>query len=107
MLPTEVRCIWQQRLSGATVAYVCVRYALFLERVVLLLELLWSSSDATCSVLTHADDALFVLDYLAVGALTAMRAYCICARDWRPLAIIVPLLLVNPVVVLVSRSHLT
>lgn len=43
--PAEVQGIWQRRLSGATLVYVGIRYTLLIERVVILLEALWTTDD--------------------------------------------------------------
>ena len=105
-LKSEVRCIWQQNFGRGTVIYFCVRYILFVERVVIILEVLWSKSDTACTYLTHVDDILYAVNYFAVAAFTALRGYAICSQDWRPMIVIVPLLLINPVIVLVSDSVL-
>ena len=101
-LDTEVRCFWRPKFTFATATYFGIRYTLFIERVVIILEVMWSQSDATCSALTHTDDVLFAINYFAVATFTALRGYAVCGRDWRPLVLIVPLLLVNPIVVLVG-----
>ena len=103
---SEVRCIWQQNFGRGTVIYFCVRYVLFFERIVIILEVLWSKSDTACAYLTHVDDILYAINYFAVAAFTALRGYAICSQDWRPMTLIVPLLLINPVIVLVSDSML-
>ena len=55
----------------------------------------------TCSWLTHIDDALFIVNYLAVAAFTSLRVYAISDKDLRPLILVVPLSLGNPIILMV------
>ena len=43
--PAEVRCIWKRKPTVASVAYLCIRYTLVIERVVSLLEILGNTTD--------------------------------------------------------------
>ena len=43
--PSEVQSVWGRKFSGATLAYLGIRYSLCLERVVILLEVLWSTTN--------------------------------------------------------------
>ena len=43
--PAEVRCIWKRKPTVASVAYLCIRYTLVIERVVSLLEILGNNTD--------------------------------------------------------------
>ena len=44
-LPTELRCVWKNKISGASISYLLIRYTLVVERIVVILKFLWSSSD--------------------------------------------------------------
>ena len=47
-----------------------------------------------------------MVNYFAVAALTAIRTYGISALDIRPLLVVVPLSLVNPITIIVSGGVL-
>ena len=44
-LPSEVRGIWQRRLSGVTLTYIGIRYTLLVDRIVILLKVMWVADD--------------------------------------------------------------
>ncbi|KAI0653342.1 hypothetical protein C8Q70DRAFT_927948 [Cubamyces menziesii] len=101
-LPTEYRRIWKRRFTGATIVYLFTRYIAVIERIFFVLEVLvWNSSDkansaARCGGITHTDDTLLFLNYLAFSAFTCLRVYGVWGRDWKPLLVVLPLTLVKP-----------
>ncbi|KAI0327895.1 hypothetical protein GY45DRAFT_1256050 [Cubamyces sp. BRFM 1775] len=103
-LPTEYRRIWKRRFTGATIVYLFTRYIAVIERIFFVLEVLvWNSSDSwihsmfRCGGITHTDDTLLFLNYLAFSAFTCLRVYGVWGRDWKPLLIVLPLTLVKPI----------
>ncbi|KAH9889273.1 hypothetical protein C8Q73DRAFT_654019 [Cubamyces lactineus] len=99
-LPTEYRRIWKRRFTGATIVYLLTRYIAVIERIFFVLEVLvWNSTDPVfrCGGITHTDDTLLFLNYLAFSAFTCLRVYGVWGRDWKPLLIVLPLTLVKPI----------
>ncbi|EJF60683.1 hypothetical protein DICSQDRAFT_170833 [Dichomitus squalens LYAD-421 SS1] len=71
MFTVEVPRIWRRKFTGATVVYLLNRYTALFERVMFILEALsWDMSDHGCGGLTHIDDALLALNYLAFAVET-------------------------------------
>ncbi|KAI0653343.1 hypothetical protein C8Q70DRAFT_1036878 [Cubamyces menziesii] len=98
-LTTEYERIWRRKLTGATIVYLGVRHVGVIERIFFVLEVfVWKTSDRTCAGITHTDDTLVFLSYLAISAFTCLRVYGIWGKDWKPLLIVVPLALVKPFV---------
>ncbi|KAI0629547.1 hypothetical protein C8Q77DRAFT_1220240 [Trametes polyzona] len=113
-LPNEYRRIWSRKFTGATVVYLLMRYAAVIERIFFVLEVLvWNSSDrvsqpsALCGGITHSDDVLLIINYLAFSAFTVLRVYGVWGRDWRPLLVVLPISLVKPLVVAYENAHYT
>ncbi|KAL1937855.1 hypothetical protein VTO73DRAFT_12748 [Trametes versicolor] len=48
------------------------------------------ASSGRCGVITHGDDALTCISYLAIAAFTVLRVYSIWGRDWKLLVLAVP-----------------
>ncbi|KAI0351956.1 hypothetical protein OH77DRAFT_1523650 [Trametes cingulata] len=111
-LPDEYQRIWRRKLSGATVVYLLTRYIAAIERIFFVLEVLvWKSSRVSardrhwsfihplpsCGVITHTDDVLLFLNYLAFSAFTTLGVYGVWGRDWKPLLLVLPLSLVRPI----------
>ncbi|PIL33714.1 hypothetical protein GSI_04339 [Ganoderma sinense ZZ0214-1] len=101
MLPLEGRRIWKRKFTGATVVYLLNRYTALFRRIFFIMEALsWNRSDQRG--LTHADDALLVLNYFAFAAFTVIRVYAVWGRDWKPLLVVIPLSLARPVLFMAS-----
>ncbi|KAI0800208.1 hypothetical protein C8Q74DRAFT_398161 [Fomes fomentarius] len=103
-LPAEIQGIWRRKISGASLAYIGIRYTLLLERIVILLEVLWASSDQMCGVILHVDDTLYIVNYFAVAALTTLRVYAVCALNRTALIVVLALSIVNPLVLVVEST---
>ncbi|KAI0645031.1 hypothetical protein C8Q79DRAFT_912048 [Trametes meyenii] len=108
--PTECRRIWNRKFTGATVVYLLTRYIAVVERIFFVLEVLvWRSTDQVCVSLcggiTHTDDVLLFLNYLAFSAFTALRAYGVWGRSWTPLLLVLPLSLVKPILGIYEAAH--
>ncbi|KAI0365082.1 hypothetical protein BV20DRAFT_955068 [Pilatotrama ljubarskyi] len=108
-LPAEYRRIWRRKFTGATVVYLLTRYIAVIERIFFVLEVLvWNSSDQVrtppCGGITHTDDVLLFLNYLAFTAFTTLRVYGVWGRDWKPLLIVLPLSLVRPILLMYENT---
>ncbi|KAI8971010.1 hypothetical protein BD414DRAFT_501370 [Trametes punicea] len=107
-LPTEYRRIWKRKFTGATLVYLFTRYVAVIERIFFVLEVLvWRSSDKRCGGITHTDDMLVFINYLAFAAFTCLRIYAVWGRDWKPLLIVAPLTLVRPISGLIEDTRYT
>ncbi|KAI0351958.1 hypothetical protein OH77DRAFT_1498209 [Trametes cingulata] len=111
-LPEEYKRIWRRKFTGATVVYLLTRYIAVIERIFFVLEVLvWNSSDQpyspfpSCGGITHTDDVLLFLNYLAFTAFTTLRVYGVWGRDWKPLLIVLPLSLVRPILLMYENTH--
>ncbi|KAI0700992.1 hypothetical protein C8T65DRAFT_278807 [Cerioporus squamosus] len=103
---SEVQHIWQREFSWVSLAYVYMRYTMFVDRVTLVLQiLLWNVNDQTCSILTHTNDAMYIMNLLATAVLVIVRVYGISAKNWRWLLIVSPLNLVRPVLYAIESAR--
>ncbi|TBU37654.1 hypothetical protein BD309DRAFT_973604 [Dichomitus squalens] len=106
MFTVEVPRIWRRKFTGATVVYLLNRYTALFERVIFILEALsWDMSDHSCGGLTHIDDALLALNYLAFAAFTIIRVYAVWGRDWKPLLVVIPLSMARPLFFIAGGSY--
>ncbi|KAI0740815.1 hypothetical protein C8Q76DRAFT_608423 [Earliella scabrosa] len=97
-LTDEVERVWRRPgLSWVTIAYLAMRYSAVMARVVFVLEFLLSSMDDRCSVLTHLNDVLYILNTLTTATVIIIRVYGISASNWKYLLLVVPLSLVRPI----------
>ncbi|KAI0365086.1 hypothetical protein BV20DRAFT_954980 [Pilatotrama ljubarskyi] len=106
----EYQRIWRRKYTGATVVYLLTRYIAMIERVFFVLEvLIWNSSDQVrtppCGGITHTDDVLLLLNYLAFTAFTTLRVYGVWGRDWKPPLIVLPLSLVRPILLMYENTN--
>ncbi|KAI0645061.1 hypothetical protein C8Q79DRAFT_912324, partial [Trametes meyenii] len=115
-LPTEYRRIWCRKFTGATVVYLLTRYIAVIERIFFVLETsLFNISNKVrphliyppCGGITHTDDVLTFLNYLAFSAFTSLRVYAVWGRDWRPLLLVLPLTLVRPIGLMYESAFYT
>ncbi|KAI9059899.1 hypothetical protein FKP32DRAFT_1579041 [Trametes sanguinea] len=109
----EYRRIWKRKWTGATLVYLLTRYVAVIERIFFVLEVLvWNSSDQvrpslSCGGITHTDDVLLFLNYLAFSVFTCLRIYGVWGRDWKPLLLVLPLTLVKPIAGIIEVAHYT
>ncbi|OSC97583.1 hypothetical protein PYCCODRAFT_1471755 [Trametes coccinea BRFM310] len=103
MFTTEYRRIWKRKWTGATLVYLLTRYVAVIERIFFVLEVLVR----LCGGITHTDDVLLFLNYLAFSAFTCLRIYGVWGRDWKPLLFVLPLTLVKPIAGIIEVAHYT
>ncbi|KAM5537836.1 hypothetical protein V8D89_008478 [Ganoderma adspersum] len=100
--PTEVRRIWGHGFTSATLVYLFTRYPAIVDRVLVILEIfIRSSSDQTCGRISRVDGVMVTLKYFGFSAFTILGVYGVWGPDWRPLVVVVPLTLVQPVLYIV------
>lgn len=58
-----------------------------------------------CGVVLHLDDVLYIVNYFAVAALTALRVYAVTALNVKALVVVLLLSVVNPIVLVVSTVY--
>ncbi|KAI0740858.1 hypothetical protein C8Q76DRAFT_853142 [Earliella scabrosa] len=101
----EVQRIWKRRFSGVTVVYLLIRYTVLFNRILVFLEFqAWNdrTGPTICKLLERSTDVSTILSGFALAVLIILRVYAVWGRDWRPLVIVAPLSLVDPVVRLLS-----
>ncbi|RPD57853.1 hypothetical protein L227DRAFT_577549 [Lentinus tigrinus ALCF2SS1-6] len=102
MFPAEASRIWGRKFTGTTAVYLLNRYTALAERVIFIVETLVVVNEKVCGILTHADDAVLLLNYIAFAAFTILRVYAVWGRDWKPLVVVVPLSVARPVLFVVT-----
>ncbi|KAI0700991.1 hypothetical protein C8T65DRAFT_657038 [Cerioporus squamosus] len=103
---TEIQRVWHREVSCVSVAYLLMRYSALVDRTALVLEIvLWNAKEETCSILTHLDDILFILNLLATAVIVVIRVYGVSAKNWRWLPIVLPLNLVRPILYAIESAR--
>ncbi|OCH86713.1 hypothetical protein OBBRIDRAFT_796932 [Obba rivulosa] len=104
----EVERIWRRRFSGATVVYLLNRYVALAERLTLVTSvLLVTESDKVCAHVLRTDDGLTDLGNLAIAAFMILRVLGIWGRDWRPVLVMLALVLVPPMIPIYIQTQYT
>ncbi|KAH9928744.1 uncharacterized protein B0H18DRAFT_1000427 [Fomitopsis serialis] len=85
----EVRYVWGQRLTGATLIFLLNRYVvLILGSTIVLQTVAWdtplapANASGSCEATIVLYDVVSILLYIIVAIFSALRAYAICGRKW-------------------------
>ncbi|RDX48614.1 hypothetical protein OH76DRAFT_1483713 [Lentinus brumalis] len=101
----EIQRIWHREFSCVSLAYLCMRYSILLGRATLTMQvLLWNIDDVACSVLTHINDVLYILNLLATAVIVIIRVYGISTKNWRWIPFVLPLNLVRPILYTIESA---
>lgn len=109
----EVRCIWQRRFSGASLLFVLNRYAVLVNRLLRLIQLVsWSGfkrqqADVACRIVWRMSATCTILMYIAIAGFSALRMYAIYNKSRRVLAVVLVMGIVNPCVSIYYNTQLT
>ncbi|RPD57830.1 hypothetical protein L227DRAFT_565059 [Lentinus tigrinus ALCF2SS1-6] len=105
-LTAEIERIWRREFSCVSLAYVCMRFTMLIDRATLVLGfLLWAADNETCSIITHINDVGYILNLLATAGIVIIRVYGISAKNWKWLPIVLPLNLVRPILYAIESAR--
>jgi len=78
----EVRYVWSQRLTGATLIFLLNRYVVLILGITIILQTVPWDTPLSCEATIVLYDVVSILLYIIVAIFSALRAYAICGGKW-------------------------